>query len=344
MTTNNFEEERKFNRRYWSDYRWMGRITECFHHDKSSCKGDIKQSHSLQRNGRLSLIEGDDGKGNQVVYTFTNSEVDGTTGLRYLKPLGKATASTFFGFCDFHDTALFSPIENFSFNNSDNHCFLHSYRSFALSYHRHKEFVKFTKHGSHYSRSLPKHKLIEMLRCAELGIQEMEIEKRKLDVMLTSKSFCELEYLTYQIPEKFAIACSSLISPESSYKGYPMNNHSDSHKPFSQIMLTILPDENETIIIMACFSSDVNGTRFLNELDALADLPLKKAISSLMISKAENTFFAPVLWDQLGAQGQKQLCREFEDAVKSFRLPKGFVHTEVNFFDSKFVVNPLGIE
>ena len=343
MSLERLEEKRVWNRRYWSDYRRIGRITECFYHDKIACRGAIKQSHSLQRNGRLSLIEGDDGKGNQVVYTFTNSDVNENSGFASLKPLGKAVASTFFGFCDFHDTELFSPVENFPFDTSDEHCFLHSYRSFAHSYHRHKEFVKYTKTGSDYTHSLPKYELIEMLRCAEMGINEMEIEKRKLDAMIQSKTFDELEYLTYQLPEKFPIACSSLISPESSYKGFPMNNHSDSKTPFSQIMLTVLPDQNETIIILACFSNDDKGKRFLDELAALADLPFKKAVSSLMINKAENTFFAPALWNGFGQKGQKQLCSELQEAAKSFRPPKGFVHSKINFFDSKFSATSLGI-
>lgn len=343
MSSGRSDEEQVWNRRYWSDYRRIGRITECFYHDKTACRGDIKQSHSLQRNGRLSLIEGDDGKGNQVVYTFTNSEVDANSRFSSLKPLGKAVASTFFGFCDFHDTDLFSPIENFPFDCSDEHCFLHSYRSFAHSYHRHKEFVKFTRTGSDYTRSLPRYELIEMLRCAEMGVAEMEIEKRKLDAMIQSKTFNELEYLTFQLPEKFPIACSSLVSPESSYKGIPMNNHSDPKKPFSQIMFTVLPDQNETIIIIACFSTDDKGKRFLDELAELADLPFKKAVSSLIINKVENTFFSPVLWNRLGQKGQKQLCIELEEAAKSFKLPRGFVHSKINFFDSQFSASALGI-
>lgn len=341
--TASIKSKQELNQQYWSNYRRVGRITECFYHDKASCKGNIKQSHSLQRNGRLSLIEGDDGKGNQVIYTFTNNEADERTNFVTLKPMGKATASTFFGFCDFHDTELFSQIENFPFDDSDLHCFLHSYRSFAHSYHRHKEFIKFTKTPSHYTRSLPRSIFIEMLRCAEMGLKEMDNAKQVLDEMIESKNYSNLEYLTYILPQRFPIACSSIISPESSYKGTPMNNNSDHTKPFSQITLTVLPDALETIIILSCFSTDTKGKVFLDELVELADVPFRKAMSSLMINKAENTFFAPALWNKLGKSGQKQLCLELEEASKSFRPPRGFVHSKINFFDPAFSAASLGL-
>lgn len=337
------KEEQKWNLQYWSDYRRIGKITECFFHDKSTCQGNIKQSHSLQRNGRLSLVQGDDGKGNSVVYTFTSSEADENSQFASLIPIGKASASTFFGFCDFHDTELFSPVENFPFDDSDKHCFLHSYRSFAHSYHRHKEFIKFSKTPSQYTRSLPCYKYIEMLRCAEMGNKDMEKEKRELDRMIASNSYSELEYLTWQFQEKFPVACSSMISPESSYKGMPMNNNSDPSKPFSQIMLTVLPDHCGTIIILACFSTDNKGKRFLDELSHLTEAAFKRAISSLMITKAENTFFAPAVWQQLGKMGQRQLCTELQEASKSFVPPRGFVHSKINFFDSKFSAASLGL-
>lgn len=210
-----------------------------------------------------------------------------------LRPIGKGVASTFFGVCDHHDTTLFSPIENFPFDNSNQHCFLHSYRSFAHSYHLKKEQLKVNKADTIYSQVIPKDIMAEMIKGAEMGIAEMEVEKAKLDAMIQNKWYNGLEYLTYQLPKKFPIACSSIISPEYSYKGKPMNNHLDPIIPFSEIMLTVLPDVNETIIIVACFPEDAKGKKFLDELDGLKQLQFEKAISSLMINKAENTFFAP---------------------------------------------------
>jgi hypothetical protein len=120
-----------------------------------------------------------------------------------------------------------------------------------------------------------------------------------------------------------------------------MNNHIDSSIPYSHIMLTVLPDNNKTIIIFACFSDDEKGKLFLDELNELYPLPLEKAISSILITCAENTFFAPTLWDKLGAKGQRQLCDELELAASHFHAPKSFPRSKINFFDTKFSATPL---
>ena len=141
MTEDEFLKKKIEFRKTINTFSKLGKIQECFYHDKQLCQGEIKQSHSIQRNGRLSLIEGDV-NGNKMIYTFTETEIDENTLIKSLKPVGKGSASTFFGFCDYHDTHLFSPIESKPFNDSSEHLFLHSYRSFAHSYHRMKEILK----------------------------------------------------------------------------------------------------------------------------------------------------------------------------------------------------------
>jgi len=118
-----------------STYKKESRIKECFHPNKEECEGKIKQAYSIQRNGRLSIIESEV-NGNNCVYTFTSCKSSAENMMEDLVPIGKKEASTFFGFCDFHDSTLFSPIENNKFDKSSKHLLLHSYRSYAHSYHR----------------------------------------------------------------------------------------------------------------------------------------------------------------------------------------------------------------
>ena len=58
-----------------ADFKKVSQITECFYHDKSYCRGEIKQSHSLQKNGRLSIIEGNV-NGQNLIYSFAQTELD----------------------------------------------------------------------------------------------------------------------------------------------------------------------------------------------------------------------------------------------------------------------------
>lgn len=208
MTPAELQEKKQFYKKATKTYKQSGQITECFYHDKTTCKGDIKQSHSLQRNGRLSLIEGEV-NGQQVVYTFTETEVDEHTSHKSLKPIGKKVASTFFGFCDYHDTHLFSPIETKPFDESDKHCFLHSYRAFAHSYHRKREELKAYKTDSDFTKPMPTWFRQQMINSISVGVAEGEVTKAKLDKMIANTSYDELEYFTLTFPDCYPIACSS---------------------------------------------------------------------------------------------------------------------------------------
>ncbi len=331
----------EFNKDF-SKYKHLRTIKECFYHKKDECKGKIKQAHSIQRNKRLSIIE-EEISGNKMLYTFTEFEIGQKEFIKKLIPIGKAKASTFFGFCDYHDTILFSEIENKEFDNSDKHCFLHSYRSFAHSYHRKNEEKKgnstINPINKNYSEQFNK----SLLTGNTFAINDLKYYKHYLDKWIENNEFGQLEYFSVVFPGLYPIACSSLISPFVSLKGYPINNHSNPNIPWSPIMLTVLPDFTQTIIIFACFPNDKNGITFLNELEELSDYHLKKVVSTLLIYYAENTFFSPLLWNKLGKKGQKLLCREIEYGITlgMRKIPTKFEYTRLNLFKDQYEYSKL---
>lgn len=333
MTDNtNIEFKKSF-----SQYKKARTIKECFHHNKKECKGKIKQSHSLQRNGRLSIIEEPIGN-NNMLYTFTSFDVGSSRFIDKLTPIGKSNASTFFGFCDYHDTTLFSEIERNKFVNNDKHCFLHSYRSFAHSYHLKKEEKQGITTQNPLSDNMPSRDKDLWEEGATMALNDLATYKEKLDTWIETKSYDNLDYYIIELPDLFPIACSSLISPFVSVKGYDINNHTNPDIPWTPIMLTVLPDFTQTIIILACFPEDKNGVLFLDELAELSEFKLKKVLSSILIFLTENTFFSPSLWNKLGEKNQRKLCDDLTKGIVTGLeyMPKKFEYSQINFFDERF--------
>lgn len=331
----------EFNKKI-SEIKKNSKISECFYHKKEECSGTIKQAHSLQRNGRLSVIEGDV-NGESKIYTFASYIPSEERLFGDLKPIGKAVASTFFGFCDHHDTVLFSDIENHPFDVSDKHCFLHSYRSFAHTYHMQREKIVGLKHINDNIVSFKN----EKIKGNELGLADAEISKAKLDRMIESKSYSELHYLVHVINRVHPVACASVINPAYYYDNKAFNLSADETDHYSDIILTVLPDTYQTIIILACFPYDLAGIKFLDQLQKLPNLKFERAISSLMISNVENTFFAPALWNALGEEGRDKLLSELSFLAYDRQSPdiniEGFFHSETNFFDYRFSANRIKI-
>lgn len=336
------EEKLKEFRKLLASFKRAAIIKECFHHKKDECRGQIKQSHSIQKNGRLSIIEGDV-NGNKSIYTFTESIPSEKHMLEDLKPIGKKEASTFFGFCEYHDTNLFSPIENFKFDNSDKHLFLHSYRSFAHSYHRKREDEKaYNDSNSDFIKAMPKEWVILMQSGISMAIQDSDKRKKQLDSYLDNEMYDELEYLVYEKEGLYPFAVSSQLSPNVSYRNKAINNHVNPEIQYAQPMITMLPDVTSTFVIIAAFPDDEKAIILLNELSDLVPLKLEKAITSLIMANCENTFFSPLFWNFLTKKEKRAFLDEFESNNPDDMVYKNkFFHSNFNFFDRKYEINKL---
>lgn len=343
MDPEELQQKRAEFRKGIKAFKNLSRIDECFHHNKSECQGAIKQAHSIQRNGRLSIIEGNV-NGNKMIYSSTSYDVDENYPIKTLIPIGKKEASTFFGFCDYHDSKLFSPIENFPFDSSDKHCFLHSYRSFAHTYHRKKEEHKMLTTPSKHLEIYTPNDLYYKIKGVELGLADLEFYKQKLDQMLDNEEYDGLEYYVYTLPRSYPIAFSGAFTPYFTPNGIVVNdiNEAENPEPFKNIMLTVLPDKEQTIIIFACFPEDQKCVLYLDELELLGNKKeerLKRVVSSIIISAGENFFFAPAVWNILGLKGQRLLCDELIKIIRD--IPLGFFNSKICFFDPRFSAKNL---
>ncbi len=322
-------------------YKKESRIMECFHHNKNECRGKIKKSHSIQRNGRLSIIESPVNQSNSI-YTFTSHTFSINHFLDDLVPIGKKEASTFFGFCDYHDTTIFSNIENNKFDGSDKHLFLHSYRSFTHSYHRKMEEHKiYNNPNSEYIKALHPLQVKSMKFGLEMGVKDAKHYKKQLDAAIDLENYTFFEYLVYEKEGLYPFAVSSQMSPRVTYRNKPMNNHLDPNKPWSQPLITFLPDESTTFVILAAFPNDLNSIALIDELEKLPDLLLEKAITSLIIANCENTFISPKAWHKLNKNQQRLLLDEFEANTISDKYEKTFFKSQFNFLSDFFEVQNL---
>lgn len=332
----------EFNRNA-SDAKKVGIIKDCFHHNKDECKGKIKQAHSIQRNGRLSIIESEVKK-NLSVYCFSNFKSDEKFLMSDLVPIGKKEASTFYGFCDFHDTNLFSPIENFAFDiDSTMHHFLHSYRSFAHSYHKKKEELNYWNNfdKTKFDDMMPEEIKSYMKWGNNIALAELEKVKAYLDNSLENKKWDNLEYLVYEKEGLYPFAVSSQMSPKVTYNGTSMNNHENPVIPYENPIITFLPDINSTFVIIAVFPYEKKAIKLIRELEKLNDFKLEKAITSLIIANCENTFFSPLFWNKISKKGQRNLLNEFIANTSSTKYNNKFFNSYFNFFDEKFEINEL---
>jgi hypothetical protein len=320
--------------------KWL--IKECFHPDKNKCEGVIKQAHSIQRNGRLSLLEEPINE-QMMVYSGVSYFSGKKSLIGDFKPVGKATASTFYGFCDKHDTEVFSSIENSAFDNSSEHLFLHSYRAFAHTYHSKKQEYQLYASDWDALKTWPKSELRLWIKGLELSLRDLNEEKKKLDDFLLKSQFDKLEYLVLELGEFFPFACSSLVSPFVSVKNRKIDEPHNLSKPTTSFMMTVLPDLENSVIIFAGLPNNKSIDVFFEDLDSLSDARLSLALSSMMTRLCENTVWSPKLWDSLSRDEKAVFLNDARYLLREGEFRNQFPWSSINFFSSKYSAQNVGI-
>jgi hypothetical protein len=330
----------RFQNEINSFYNDAARIKECFHHKKDECKGKIKQAHSIQKNGKLSVLESEV-NGNMSVYTFANATQSYTNIMEDLIPIGKKEASTFFGFCDFHDSKLFSKIENNEFEDSDEHLFLHSYRSFAHSYHLKNEEIKAWNDDNYQEILISTYgkQVVETKKRQFAALNEhLEIRKKILDDSIENGEFDKLNYFTYEFNGIVPLAVSSLITPIVSFSGKLMNNSDYENLIVSQPIFTLLPEKDHSILILAAFNFDTASTQFIDDIDRMPKFKFEKAISSVIIDSCQNTIISPKFWDKLSSNEKRLILDEYSNKSMVYQSKRKEFWSQFNFFKQKYYI------
>ncbi len=324
-------------------------IKDCSHPKKSECKLPIKSAHSLQKNGVLKNLE-KTVKGNSFIYSHYARKISDDGSFLDLDEIGKGEASTFFGFCDYHDTVLFEKIENDANSidiHNDEHCFLNSYRSFSHSYHRKYEQLKLLTSKNSETQVLLKKKYglkyEEILKGVQLAIKDFEVPKKKLDNFLLEKKWDALEYLCYEFNHTIPIACASSVTPSHFYDGDEFNLSYLSKEFYSDIFTTVLPLQNKSIVILSSFSDDQKGIKYLDQIENIKNrLELEKFLTFHILINSENVFLSPYFYDRMSNNWKRKYCNlldfNADNSTPFFMFNKKF---PINYFDKTVSVNYL---
>ena len=190
--------------------------------DKSVCSPVIVKAHTIQKNGGLSQIAR---KGH--VYGFKyHLGVIGNDGLPTPTLLGINSASTFTGFCAYHDNLIFEPIEKHSFQSTLQQTFLLGYRAINRELFAKKgqfELIPFTlgldKGKSHQEQAYIQDYFQTYNAGVILGLNELKCHKSKYDEILLSSDFTQVKHYVIQFENTPEVMCSGSVQLEYDFNG-----------------------------------------------------------------------------------------------------------------------------
>ena len=307
-----------------------GHFSKCYHPDHSTCSERIQKCHSVQEQGKLSLLA-DSYHSQRKILTFEDfQESDDFPGFLMPKPKGVANTNVFPGFCNHHDTTIFSPIENFAFDpESLEQCFLYAYRSQVYSFWDNERYLR--------GISSPEYQRSTSDKVSELTIWMKDVQKalsavtRTLDCALLTEQWDSLYHTIYKFP-RTPIACTSVIFP----RFFPGDNTILSRATY--LILSVFPETISTYVVLSCLASNIETKSYIDRLTSLPLLQRQKAISSFCIADSGSLIISPRLWDRL-RRGKKKFLKDIKKyKYKTLGSPQtSFKTVRTNLFASNLL-------
>ena len=280
------------------------RIKQCLHPNKCECNGKIIKAHAIQNNRILNRIAVD---GMLVTMDGTEFSMFQTSDKK-----GRGVATTFTGFCQYHDKSLFQEIEDRDFVGDMKQIFLMTYRTMAWHIHKKQEQAYSTciQTERMYEKGYDLFKSedhIDFFNGLKLGLNDNLVEKKLFDKSLIEEDYKILNYCIWELPYEVDFAISMMHELEYDICGNRIN-YLESIEPLKKIYLNIFPAAEKSFCIWSWLKIyDDYYIPFASQFIELNDKDRKNYLNNNMPRWSDSIIISPRLWEKWGPQIQQAL-------------------------------------
>ena len=291
-------------RKRWqdTDYKY------CFGEGISPCSGPLIRAHSIQNNRILDRICVD----NHVYRLEPIVENDFAV---KLKKIGRNQASTFFGFCNDHDTKIFLPIEVKDYACTSQQDFLFAFRALTLETHMKKrQMDNVINIFKEFPNKLLDPFFVRMYRVALSDYRDYENDFELLESSYIKNDFGLFNTFFHQLDYEVPFATCATFAIQHDLDGKEINeiHNIDPSVKIAPVFVNIYPILGRSNIIISHLARDNHiYTDYFNQLRSLKTEQLVRYLNALLVHSTENIFFSPKLIDSMTSEARSALERSF---------------------------------
>lgn len=278
------------------------RIYQCLHPDKGHCDGKIIKAHAIQNNRILKRIS----ENGEVI------TMDGQSNLIFqdAQKKGRKIATTFTGFCKYHDKTTFQEIEDKPFEASEKQIFLFTYRTMAWHVQKKREQSKgsqlmlkrMNEKGYYFSADNP---VMEFNKSFCSGLADNDEEINEFNDALMSENYAEVHSYVWEIPYEVSFAISMMHEITYDLKGNRINDLSKPDRP-NKIYLNVFPAEGKSYCIWSWLKrNDRAFLAFVEQFSLLSEKEKKNYFNNYLPRWSDSLIISPRLWNLWGKQVQE---------------------------------------
>jgi len=280
-----------------------------------TCKGKIIDSHSIQRKGPLSKIVNSSGH----VMRFEQNQKEGSI---VASDISWRKASVFPGFCSFHDSSLFSPIEKYAFTGDHQQCVLHAFRNICNEYYKKQaliESLEFQRdvidRGADIDRQINLQlSFLGNIKGQKKSLEEMGGYRDIFEEAIRQNNYEKFESACYFFSGSMDVVSSSVIHCEFDCSGNKLIDMWDLEVDAQMLSHTIVDTDSGGAIVFVWLKGQEHPERVIASFDSLPNDEKGDIFVQYCFVNCENTFFSEKWWNNLD-NAQKSKLQQYANAL-----------------------------
>ncbi|MFD2365085.1 SEC-C metal-binding domain-containing protein [Pseudoduganella sp. GCM10020061] len=271
---------------------------------RNECSKGIINAHTVSRSGSLGAIQR---SGHVYSYNLNMLALQKSRGRLRPVETGWRTASTFPGFCGYHDKRVFEALEDTPFVGSKEQCFLIAYRSLAKEIHAKNNSAKQNDLRVAYAgpASQKNAAVAAFNKGVALAIRDLERHKNRYDKVLLDKDWSKVHGILIEFDGIFPIQCTGGLFPEKDINGLPIQRLDwRTATPDTINLSSFAADGKSYFLICWLQDSHHSGSRFVAPFHLVEKSVLPAVIGALILQVTENCHFSPDWYDALPDAGK----------------------------------------
>lgn len=270
----------------------------------ATCGGKIVRAHTIQRSGGLAAIA----ESGHVISMLSGAQnIFRNDGRIEPREVGIGHASTFMGFCDYHDGTTFRPAESADVALTQESCFVLGFR--ALSYElftkraalRNIEIQREMDKGAPFEIQVAIQRYLHVYATGlRRGIKDLLQWKNKYDAALLANRFAAYTYCGFVFKHQLPFACCGAIHPEFDFEGRALQKLGRDVAPYDFVTLNVTVLDGKSVAVFV-WETESNGPaqEFVESFVNIPNGEKAEALARLAFEHFENLHAKPSWWATL---------------------------------------------
>ena len=289
------------------------------------CGKELIQAHTVSKGKFLRSIA----RQNKVYsyHTSIPNVVKKQESLVKLMSINKA--STFNGFCKYHDNQLFQCIDNKPLMFDEKQCFALAYRAICRELYCKQAASQMlpvyekTLDGKRPDRQLDiMHFGLSTVLGNSLAVKDLLFLKQYLELHWVENKEFTLCSVVFQFAEELPFLCSGVAAPDYDFTASKIQDIADSDAIVENISVNALNENGKGYVIFSWAKPHTACARFIQSLLAETLENQSILIAQYLFKNLENVFMSPAWWDGLNSKQQAAYVGLMKEGLTKPDQPK----------------------